>query len=337
VEICRASCGKLRDICGHTCRFRCHGTPECSQDKPCGASVTIACPCGRIKVEKPCGACVSRPQSISKTLIIQCDDECLRYARNALVSEALGLEAKPKEELTNYDQTLLQYATDHLPWIKEIELKIRDFLSDPSQRHYYFPSRFSRSQNRCLVELATYYNLFAELVDENIGKGTVIYRKKSDNIAEPVTLLSVASQSYDPLHESDSEASESINAKTHTRMNGLYFSDLQLGLDLESLKTMISSLVSSEISIEPCSLVKNEKDCAFILNAKDSANMEKALSKLLKTLSSKLIDQNLIKSIRMINVNDNEITFKKSNNVPLLVDKEEISSSNPFDVLREKL
>jgi transcriptional repressor NF-X1 len=335
VEICRASCGKVRDICGHTCRFRCHGTTECPQDKPCGASVRVSCPCGRIKVDKTCGLWVSKPQSLSETLEIQCDDECLRYSRNSQVSEALGLEAKSKQEITTYDTDLLLYALDHLPWIKEIESKIREFLSDPSKRQYYFPSRCSHSQNGCLMELATYYNLFAELVDANIGKGTVIYRKKGENICEPATLLSKASESYDPnLHD---EESESINVKNHTRMNGLYFSDLQLGMDFEALKTIISSLISTDIAIEPCIFLKEEKDCAITFNAKDSSSLGKTLSKLLTELSSKLIDQNLVGAIQMINVTDKQITFKKSRNLVLLVDKLEISSNNPFDLLKEKL
>ena len=197
-EPCRNICGKVRNICGHICRFRCHGTLDCPQDKPCGALVELSCPCGRLKIEKPCGSSINSPQNISETLTINCDDECTRLARNALLSEALGIDTDTVQESKNYDASLLTFALKNLVWIKEFESKIKDFLNDSTRKHYYFPSRFTRSQNRILLDLAPYYNLFAEIVDENIGKATVIYRKNNDNFSEPMTLLSIASKSFDP-------------------------------------------------------------------------------------------------------------------------------------------
>lgn len=332
-EICRRACGRVRTFCDHICRFRCHGTLTCPQDKPCGALVTLVCPCGRIKVEKQCGACISAPQSISNTMEILCDDECLRSSRNAVLSEALGIDTRTQEDDSPYDPVLLTYAVNNLAWVKEIESKIKSFLLDTQQRHYYFPSRFSHSQNNVLLSLAEYYNLFAEIVDQNIGKGTVIYRKKKENVSEPRTLLSVASISFDPtMVDIDTKEPESTATKK-SGMNGLYFSDVQLGLDSETITTMISSVTSSEVTIEPLLFLKEEKDLAFKVNS-SLGNMEKTLMKIIESLSSRLVHQNLVKSIQMINIADEKINFKTPA-VSAKVDKKGISGENPFDLLRE--
>jgi transcriptional repressor NF-X1 len=77
------------------------------------ATVTLTCPCGRIKQASPCGRCSSNPNGRAGAAAnsIKCSNECGIAKRNARLAEALGISPDKREErAVTYQEDLIRFA-----------------------------------------------------------------------------------------------------------------------------------------------------------------------------------------------------------------------------------
>lgn len=83
----------------HPCTQLCHAPSSCSEVEPCMSTVTLTCPCGRIKQNSPCGRSTSNPLGRAGAVAgsIKCSNECAIAKRNARLAEALGISPDKRE------------------------------------------------------------------------------------------------------------------------------------------------------------------------------------------------------------------------------------------------
>jgi transcriptional repressor NF-X1 len=97
----------------HPCTQPCHAPSSCPELEPCMATVTLTCPCGRIKQASPCGRSATNPlgRAGAAAANIKCSNECAIAKRNARLAEALGISADRQEgKSVNYADDLMAFA-----------------------------------------------------------------------------------------------------------------------------------------------------------------------------------------------------------------------------------
>jgi hypothetical protein len=97
----------------HPCTQPCHAPSSCPELEPCMATVTLTCPCGRIKQASPCGRSATNPlgRAGAAAANIKCSNECAIAKRNARLAEALGISADRQEgKSVNYADDLMTFA-----------------------------------------------------------------------------------------------------------------------------------------------------------------------------------------------------------------------------------
>ena len=92
----------------HPCTLPCHAPSTCSEAEPCRSTITLSCPCGRIKQSALCGRSTSNPGR-EATQQLKCSNECLVAKRNARLAEALGIstDASREKNVTYNDEVTL--------------------------------------------------------------------------------------------------------------------------------------------------------------------------------------------------------------------------------------
>ncbi|KAI8921762.1 hypothetical protein BC831DRAFT_475882 [Entophlyctis helioformis] len=198
---CVEKCGRVRSSCGHTCQYNCHGTPECPETSYCRTPVTLKCPCGNRVKQSVCGS--TRDKPVTTSLTLECDESCNRKRRNERLADALGIDPlAPSAAATSFTfpETLVRAAFRFKDVVAATEATLATLVEEPSTQFYYFPKQRLAASSALIVELATLYGFFAQIIDANVGKPTVVVRRIKDRTpAIPPKLLSKVAEEYDPL------------------------------------------------------------------------------------------------------------------------------------------
>ena len=121
---CHAVCGKSRKLClpaHHPCTLPCHAPASCSESEPCLATITITCPCGRIRQPVPCGRSTSNPAGREGSQQLKCTGECSIAKRNARLAEALGINPEGRSFQASYSDEVVAFARANVKFCLLVE------------------------------------------------------------------------------------------------------------------------------------------------------------------------------------------------------------------------
>ncbi|KAJ1340161.1 hypothetical protein BSLG_005248 [Batrachochytrium salamandrivorans] len=185
---CIEKCGRVRSKCQHICIESCHGTQDCPETVFCKQSVNYACPCGNRIIKKVCGSTKDRR---STAQALECDESCLRKRRNERLADALGIDISSTGVAVGSPSTAIVALS--------AEKTFAELVNDSSKQYFYFPKQRMFAANTLIIELAAFYGFTAELVDANVGKGTVVVRRVASRPPYlPSKLLSKSADEYNP-------------------------------------------------------------------------------------------------------------------------------------------
>ncbi|KAH6566818.1 hypothetical protein BASA50_001905 [Batrachochytrium salamandrivorans] len=211
---CIEKCGRVRSKCQHICIESCHGTQDCPETVFCKQSVNYACPCGNRIIKKVCGSTKDRR---STAQALECDESCLRKRRNERLADALGIDisstgvAVGSPSTAMYTESLILAALSFPSVALSAEKTFAELVNDSSKQYFYFPKQRMFAANTLIIELAAFYGFTAELVDANVGKGTVVVRRVASRPPYlPSKLLSKSADEYNP-NAPAAEASNTAN------------------------------------------------------------------------------------------------------------------------------
>lgn len=112
----------------HPCTHPCHAPSSCSEAEPCMATITLTCPCGRIRQSSPCGRGTSNPAGREGLASIKCSNECAIAKRNARLAEALGISPAGGAKATVvYSDDLHSYARANLKFLGVAEKGLAEY------------------------------------------------------------------------------------------------------------------------------------------------------------------------------------------------------------------
>lgn len=127
---CQLFCKKTRTKCPHTCKSKCHfkkpGKPIYCDAFLCKEPVHVQCACGKIKKQLSCNANSLNTSTI--LLNIECDDDCLKAARDEELRKALLDEDQQSLQLPYSDSVMDVYERQTL-WCSKMEANMRSFVS----------------------------------------------------------------------------------------------------------------------------------------------------------------------------------------------------------------
>lgn len=128
---CQLYCKKPRLRCPHMCKSKCHykkpGKPLLCDGFLCKEPVQVQCPCGRKKKTGSCGGSTLSPSLI--LLSIDCDDDCLKAARDEELRKALLGDEEEQLELPYSDSLMDVYERQTL-WCSRMEVNFRVFVNE---------------------------------------------------------------------------------------------------------------------------------------------------------------------------------------------------------------
>ena len=111
----------------HPCALPCHAPAACSEAEPCRATVTLSCPCGRIRQSVPCGRSTSNPGGREGSQQLKCTSECLVAKRNARLAEALGIDVDARKSQVTYSDELIAFAKANLKFCQLVEKTFAEY------------------------------------------------------------------------------------------------------------------------------------------------------------------------------------------------------------------
>lgn len=232
---CKSKCGYKRALCGHQCLNPCNGTSACTQEHPCVSMETFHCSCGSKVEKRVCGTSITNPPT---ALILECDESCDHNLRKVKMAEAFKIGEDPiLEPLCEvWSESVIQLGRDLEKLVKSTEKTLSSLVADQSVTFYYFPRQKSSSSNSLIYEMCLVYGFASEIVDTNIGKGTMIARRSALKMPSlPMSLLSgeiAATAGLVILVDSDTteavdttEMQEDLNATTY-KSNALHVTNV---------------------------------------------------------------------------------------------------------------
>ncbi|KAJ3566139.1 hypothetical protein NP233_g7178 [Leucocoprinus birnbaumii] len=206
---CTATCGKLRKSClpdHHPCPLPCHAPSSCSEAEPCPALETVTCPCGRIKQAVRCGRSSSNFNPSHPTP--KCTNDCAVAKRNARLAEALGINPAKSSagsssagyaglvNTVNYSDDLLSFGRINPKFLGVVEKAFADFLG--SQRRTQVLPHMPPDRRKFVQELATYYRLDVQLVDQEPHRSVQLIRRLDTRLPSPLLSATIQQPSSSP-------------------------------------------------------------------------------------------------------------------------------------------
>ena len=114
----------------HPCPLPCHAPSACPEVEPCGATITVTCPCERIRQSVVCGRSTSNSGGRGASLAPRCTNECEMAKRNARLAEALGIN--PDMHKTNrnvvYSDELVAFARLNGKFVELVEKTFAEYV-----------------------------------------------------------------------------------------------------------------------------------------------------------------------------------------------------------------
>lgn len=111
----------------HPCALPCHAPAACSEAEPCRTTVTLTCPCGRIRQSVSCGRSTLNPGGREGSQQLKCTNECLIAKRNARLAEALGIDVDARKSQVTYSDELIAFAKANLKFCQLVEKTFAEY------------------------------------------------------------------------------------------------------------------------------------------------------------------------------------------------------------------
>ncbi|KAJ3089194.1 hypothetical protein HK102_006973 [Quaeritorhiza haematococci] len=244
---------------------------------------------------------------------IPCDERCALLERNRRVAEALdirpsgdgsdsstsggigGASGDPNSvtganpDQPEYSEFLVKHAHANLAWVRNVEQRLADFVNDTqgtNKRLYHFPRTKPRN-NSFIAQLAsTHYGLTADIVDVELGAGSVIVRKTITKApCVPKVLCSEVAVNYKPsmfagtAGGSSSGVGSGLGAASVPQsgangkppLNALHITSLQFGMEARDLQILLEPLFGSDVSIAVRWISTDNGECVVVVSPKSSS------------------------------------------------------------------
>lgn len=199
---CVAFCNQVRS-CGHVCRYKCHNLlNQCDESQPCKFEARLLCDCGNLSQIVQCGSFLNAPSKCNGTL--QCDASCALKKRKEAMTIAFKIDTSipsPLNSFTGWKQSLVALAVPYLSVVVEAEKVLSRLVSNTQEKYFYFPVQKTSKCNSIICEMCVAYGFVGEIVDQRVGKGTVIARRQvGQSPSIPKHLLSSLVKTYNPIN-----------------------------------------------------------------------------------------------------------------------------------------
>lgn len=241
---CTQPCTVTRP-CGHICGARCHTGP--CPDLSCSTQVKITCDCGRRQTSISCsdnifsklstsllasqmadlrsGNSVDLAELAKKNRKLECNEECMKIARNAKLAEALNLD---NPELSS--KVIPRYSEFMKDWLKKdsqfctmVYTKIAEVVklakeSKQKSRSFSFPI-MNRDKRQFVHEYASHFGCESQSYDAEPKRNVVVTAIKDRSAIPSITLQeSVTGQKKapTPLLDTASDSRPTFTTLTKT-------------------------------------------------------------------------------------------------------------------------
>ncbi|PCH44928.1 hypothetical protein WOLCODRAFT_105893 [Wolfiporia cocos MD-104 SS10] len=186
---CNAVCGKPRKLClpsHHPCTLPCHAPASCDETEPCRTTITLLCPCGRIRQNVPCGRSTSNPAGREGSQQLKCSNECLVAKRNARLAEALGINPSrvSADKQATYSDELQSAARANPKFCAMVEKSLADFFA--SDRKIQTLAPMPEARRKFVHDLAVVYRMDTQMVDQEPYRSVQLIRRIDSCIPSPL-------------------------------------------------------------------------------------------------------------------------------------------------------
>ena len=237
-DVCDQMCLKPRRLCGHPCPANCHFPSSCSVDKPCVKMIEVKCACGHMKQQAKCGACTDKPDG-NRGRLVKCAPACEIAKRNAALAEALGIEkVAPKVKEVEYLPLIVEFYSTNVTWATAIEKQLTDFVGaeDAARKPSLSFPVMRRPQRQFVHELAEFFDLRSESLDEEPRRSVVVHRTSNCGVPTPTLADALAAQRKSAVTLNLGSIRKALPEKKAS--NALYLENV-LGYEESELKNLL--------------------------------------------------------------------------------------------------
>ena len=113
----------------HPCTQPCHAPSACPETEPCMATITLTCPCERIKQFAACGRQASHSSGHQHSAP-KCTSECQIVKRNAQLADALGIrtDSKDKSGGITYHEQVVAFGRGNVKFVQVVEKAFAEYV-----------------------------------------------------------------------------------------------------------------------------------------------------------------------------------------------------------------
>jgi transcriptional repressor NF-X1 len=209
---CNGACKLPRASCGHGCAAKCHPGSPCP-DVPCAAIATIACACGRRKLERVCGktnasvlaaaeaandaataaaeaaaaagddvgtAALAAAAAVHKVDadVLECDAACVAEQRKEQLANAFGIGGRDGKKAPLFSELLRHFALASPVFVRTVERTFHHIVTSreiPIGGTHRLPP-MDKMRRQIVHQLAKHYFLQTESVGEDPYRRVVLTR-----------------------------------------------------------------------------------------------------------------------------------------------------------------
>jgi hypothetical protein len=174
------------------------------------------------------------------------------------MQKALQIEVKPN--FTGYSESLITLSIQFQQLTLNTELKLKELI-DQKVKYYYFPIQRLLKSNMLIVSISEMYGFESEMIDQNVGKPSVVVRRGKTEPSVPLKLLSEVAKNYDPEVLQEYVIREVEEVKV-LEFNGVYVEDVGLEISEDEICKDVRSVLEERHSAQ---LFWMADDCCFVL------------------------------------------------------------------------
>ncbi|KAL5624754.1 hypothetical protein BROUX41_004814 [Berkeleyomyces rouxiae] len=247
---CDQICNGSRNICGHPCASKCHGTDDCPEERSCQERISLSCPCRRRKREVRCLA--NTLDSTPKREPLVCDDECARLLRLQSIAQALGVDPeKSATTKTNpaYSDDTMEMFEQRTGWCAFQENEIRKFVMSKETRLRF--KAMGKPSRTFIHLLAADLGLKSESQDQEPNRTVLVYKRDGQAPILPAMTLGEACKARaEQTRTAIAAAQTQAPATSHTDktarplkpsfFNTVAVKNVPFGMTLDELTSLLS-------------------------------------------------------------------------------------------------